>query len=113
MAHFREWMPNDGGSAVDHEIILENDGGMETMVIRSRQDITPILDHNQRLRGHTQHGTRLLGGKLAARVPTMIYWGWKREWQKGYREHFEWTTFLAMKLNDRDHQKFRIDPGRM
>lgn len=64
-----------------------------------------ILDECAKLRGLHQTGTGNL--KLAAKVPILLYYQWKKEWREKYSDTWSWPVFETMKINNRDHEKMR------
>lgn len=49
------------------------------------------------------------GGYIKARIPTPIYWMWRREWERtGKQQGVLWRAFFAAKIEDRDYRKFRV-----
>lgn len=134
MAHGREWVATDG--PVKLELIHEDDGLGNHQVLRHVQDVEPILDANQRLRGHHQYGTPAMGAKLAARIPEVTYYlSWPVEFQRQHGVHprhpdlrripraqhtsarqeieRKWSAFVRGKLNDRENSKLRVYEGRL
>lgn len=81
------------------------------LFIKRTQDVQPILDANQRL--ITLEQNKKLDFRLAARIPKLTYYEWKREWNEKYSDDWEWSTFLAMRLNSRDYTKFRTEDMRI
>ena len=65
-----------------------------------------ILDECARLRGLHQRKSGAF--QLAGKVPIVTHAMWKKEWREKYRDTWTWPTFLAMKMNNRDHSKLRI-----
>lgn len=74
------------------------------MITLDKTDPTPILEANQRLRN--AGGGRKRGLHHVGRVDMVTYTNWKKEWKR-VSDKWEWRTFLAMKLRDRDYSKFR------
>lgn len=64
-----------------------------------------ILDECAKLRGLQQNSRSNF--QLAAKVPIATHTAWKKEWREKYSDTWEWPTFLAMKLNNRDNAKLR------
>ena len=65
-----------------------------------------ILDECQKLRGLAQN--QQSNFRLAAKVPLVTHQLWKKEWREHYSDTWTWQTFLAMKLNNRDHRKLGV-----
>ena len=76
-----------------------------------KANAAPILDANQRLRN--AGGGRKRGMHHVGRVDMVTYTNWKKEWQQKHADKWEWTTFVAMKLRDRDYSKFRTSDMRV
>lgn len=94
-------------TGVYHKAHIANDGS--EMVI---EEYTPtsvenqILDECARLR--SLHQTTGRGMKLAAKIPSNTHAAWKKEWREKYSQVYTWSTFIAMKLNSRENEKFRV-----
>ncbi len=135
MAHAREWVAQSAeGVAV--ELIHEDDGRGNTHALRHVQDVEPILDANQRLRGHQQVGTKHMQAVLAARVPAVtMYHHWPAEFQREHGVHPHhpdlsnvpaherssarrqirdaWDRWRRTRLNSSDYSKFRVDTRKL
>ena len=135
MAHAREWI-GVSGEGVATELIHEDDGAGNTHVLRHVQDVEPILDANQRLRGHQQVGSAKMGAVLAARVPAVtMYHHWPAEFEleHGVHPHHpdlsnlpahqhsaarrdirdRWDAWRKARLNSSDYARFRVDTRRL
>lgn len=79
-AHFNDF---------DGEFIL--DPHMPDQVVRG------ILDQNKadRREGHNPRAQ----GRHVARIPTLWYQTWKKEWKSGANQDVTWQQFLVAKLN--------------
>lgn len=90
----------------------ENTAGSESemlisdseIIVTETMNVTPLLEANQRLRNAGVAHRR--GMRHVGRVDMVTYTNWKKEWKK-VADKWEWKTFLAMKLRDRDYSKFR------
>lgn len=84
---------------VDGEMIVQ-----ETMPARYVQE---IFDDVARLAAAARN--RKAGGYIKGCIPYPIYWGWRREWEKGPRQWgMVWRAFLTSKIEDRDWSKFLV-----
>lgn len=68
-------------------------------------DAQPILDQNQRLRSAGVAHRK--GMRHVATIDRITYHNWRKEWKQRHADKWEWKTWLAMKLRDRDYSKFR------
>lgn len=68
-------------------------------------DAQPILDQNQRVRNAGAGPKRSM--HHVATIDLVTHHNWKKEWRQKYADKWEWKTYLAMKLRDRDYSKFR------
>ena len=120
--------------AVNREALKRVPGGIQGGVCRdlftegdevinhARQDCTPIVDANARLRGHEQYGTQRMGAKLVARVPDIFYYV---KWPQEFKEKYGFTKnssrqamrlyrdFFLEKLDEREFRYFRVDEGKI
>ncbi len=98
---------------------LGHDGVTETIIdlsddeiiARDVQDVTPILDQNQTLRGERQN----LGSNFrhVGSIPVTIFHEWRKEWRNKYAKDWTWKTYLAMKMNSRDYSQLRTSDLRI
>lgn len=65
-----------------------------------------ILDECAKLRGLQQNQTSNF--RLAAKIPLVVHTLWKKEWREKYSDTWAWPTFLAMKINNREHKKLNV-----
>jgi hypothetical protein len=68
-----------------------------------------ILDECSRLRGLAQNRTGNF--KFAGKIPLNTHAAWRKEWQQTAADKMTWPTFLAIKMNNRDNKKLRVDDG--
>lgn len=70
-----------------------------------------ILDQNARDRaeGHNPHAI----GRHAARVPLTLLESWRQDWKRNHKDKWEWSTFLAMKLNSADYKHLRTGVSKL
>ena len=48
------------------------------------------------------------GGILKGRIPITTWYAWRREWERGPKQHgVLWRAFFTGKFMDHDHSKFR------
>ncbi len=75
-----------------------------TTDIAPASKIQAILDENHanRREGHN----RKAFGRLAARIPDVLFYEWQKEWRTTYRKDWTWQTYLAMKISSGEHKKF-------
>ncbi len=90
------WSPNGIKTEVTHD-----DTGI---VVKRTQRVDTIIDS---LRHDSEHVNRKAAGRVAARIPLSTLWEWKDEWRKKYADKWEWTTFMAMRINNPDYSKLR------
>lgn len=65
-----------------------------------------IMAHVDKLRDRIRQ--RRPGGDLVGHIPIVMWYAWRREWQRGPKLHgVTWRAFFAGKFMDRDHSKFR------
>lgn len=83
----------------------------DQMVTETVQDVEPILNANARIMQLQQSKHSPL--RLAASVPGIDYHRWRREWRETMADKWTWQTYLTMKLNSRDFQKFRTEDMRL
>lgn len=92
-------------TGVQHSIEIDDDGfyALEHTPTVVEDE---ILDECAKLRGLYQrkHG----GFQLAAKIPLLQYYAWKKEWREKYSDTWTWPTFEAMKLNNRNYGKLRV-----
>ena len=89
-------------TGTESEILISD---KEIIVLEKAQNVTPLLDQNLQLRN--AGGGRRRGLHHIARVDAITHHNWKKEWKQKYSDKWEWKTYLAMKLRDRDYSKFR------
>jgi len=54
--------------------------------------------------------TRRPGGTIRGRIPMPLYQMWRKQWEDGPKLHgVLWRAFLAVKIEDRDYSKFRVE----
>ena len=41
-----------------------------------------------------------------------LFYKWKKEWKENHADRWEWKTYLAMKVRDRDYDKLRTSEMR-
>lgn len=120
--------------AIDREALKRVPGGIKGGVCRdlfeedghlvnhARQDCTPIVDANKRLKSHEQYGSKHMRGYLAARVPDIYYYVlWPQEFEKRYgmkrnasvEARRLWRDFFLKKLDDPDFRDFRVDERKL
>lgn len=83
----------------------------DQLVVSHSQDVEPILRENELARRIQQ--SRHSPMRLAASVPILEYQRWRREWRERHADRWTWQTYLAMKLNSPDYQKFRTEDMRI
>ncbi len=80
------------------------------LVVARKQNVAPYLKMNQDL---SNHGRNMKAqSAIAANIPVVLYYHWKKEWKDKASKVFTWQTFLKMKLNERDHRYLRTDGGK-
>lgn len=80
----------------------------DTAIVRTRQDVEPILDGNKFLRNWgTKHQTQDGSMRLAARIPLMVWEQWMKEGMPHGRE--DQAKFVDKKLRDPDWAYLRTD----
>jgi hypothetical protein len=103
-----DWRPLTSRGGIVTDVKFDNDG---RIIVRSRQDVDPILDHNKTLRNHGQGRKSAMGdlGRHIATIPNSIVHKWLQEGINVYDgEH---QAELARKLNDPDWRYLRTNPG--
>lgn len=79
-------------------------------VIRSTDDVEPILELNKELRSQPQKSD---WGRHIATIPCIIEMRWLNEcWERGHDIRYlssEWTEFVHLKLKDPDWAYLRTD----
>ncbi len=94
-------------TGVQHSIEIDHDGdGFTAIEFTPTRIEDEILDECAKLR--SLHQSKKGGFQLAAKVPINTHTAWKKEWREKYRDTWTWPTFLAMKLNSREFQDFRV-----
>ena len=95
---------------VDHSVEVDEDGF--TYIEHTSTEVEDeILDECARLRGLQQNvGSNF---KFAGKVPTNTHAVWKKEWRETAADNVTWPTFLAIKMNNRDHSKLKILDGKL
>lgn len=78
-----------------------NDDSIE---VKRTQRVDHILDG---FREQSETVNRKAAGRIAARIPIETYHAWRDEWRKNHSDRWEWTTFLASRLNNPDFKKLR------
>lgn len=82
----------------DDEIIIQEEQPAEV--------VDAIIASVNRLRDRVRG--RRPGGDLVGQIPKVLWYAWRREWQRGPKQHgVTWRAFFAGKFMDRDHSKFR------
>jgi len=77
----------------------------EKLITEEVQDVEPVLDRAQQLRGLSQNSRAQT--RMVASIPLVVYHNWKKEWRASHHSNWTWQTFLAMKINSRDYSKLR------
>ncbi len=90
---------NSSGS--ESEVLISD----SELIVVEKQNVTPLLEANQRLRNAGV--ARRRGMQHVGRVDMVTYTNWKKEWQERHSDRWEWKTYISMKLRDRDYSKFR------
>lgn len=80
------------------------------MVLKRRQNVSPYLDENARLR-NVKHGTP--NGRIVSQIPATLYYQWKKDWQKNYATHMKWHEYRRIKLNNPDFKNLRMINGKV
>ena len=119
MSNFRhfDFGTNEGG--IQNVVSVNDDGELVTRDIQSGAVIQVILDECAEMRKFNSNlppsmfGNPDSHGYLAAKIPTVIWANWRKEWQEKYRNYFTWQTFEVMKLNSREFEGFRCIPGKI
>ena len=78
----------------------------EIITTEKQTNVQLILDANRRLR-NDGGGLRKKGLRHVARIDMVTYHNWRKEWREKYADKWEFKTYFAMKLRDRDFDKFR------
>jgi len=80
------------------EIIIRE--SMPAQYVQDVMDSVKALQHRVK--------TRRPGGDLVGQIPMTLYYAWRREWEKGPKQHgVLWRAFFTGKFMDRDFSKFR------
>lgn len=87
------------------------DGEMIAEDVLHGRYVQSILDQNQRDRS-LGHNPKAMG-RHAARVPLPLLETWRQEWRANHADKWEWSTYLAMKLNSRDYSHLRTGVNRL
>ncbi|MDX1408953.1 MAG: hypothetical protein R3330_12485, partial [Saprospiraceae bacterium] len=96
---------------VKHDIILEMDGNTPTMIFHSHQETQPIVDNVKRLTDQMEAMGRHIDPekfRLAAQIPVVLYFKWRREWQETYSQDMPWDVFKLKKLNSDEFKNLRV-----
>lgn len=88
------------GDGVKSEVIWNNDSAE----VRTSQRVDGIIDEFRRDSENINHKA---AGRLAARIPTELFYRWRKEWRDQHSDKWEWRTWLAMRLNSPDYSHLR------
>ncbi len=79
-------------------------------IVRTTEDVEPVLEHNRHLRSETQRSD---WGRHVASVPPVVLLGWlHEEWERGNDIKYlspEYYALVWRKLNDPDWVNLRTD----
>lgn len=90
---------------VEHSVDVDEDGF--TYIEHTPTSVEDqILDECAKLRGLNQNKSSNF--KFAGKVPINTHQAWKKEWRETAADNMTWPTFLAIKMNNRDHSKLRV-----
>lgn len=76
----------------------------ETIEVKRTQRVDRIVDG---FRQESETINRKASGRIAARIPIDTYMAWKQEWKQRHADRWDWTTWLASRLNDADYKYLR------
>ena len=79
--------------------------GENEIITTQKENVSPLLDLNQRLRNGEADRKKSL--RHVASIPLTTYYAWRKEWKKSHAYKWEWKTWMSMKLRDRDFSKLR------
>src|SRR5574343_1131045 len=79
--------------------------GDNEIITQHKERVDPLLDQNQRIRN--AGAARRNGMHHVASIPMTVFYKWKKEWKEHHADRWEWKTYLAMKVRDRDYDKLR------
>lgn len=103
-----DWRPLTAHGGTVTDVKFDNDG---RVIIRSRQEVAPILDDNKLLRNHANPRREGGIGRHVATVPNNIIHKWLQEgidiWSGDCQDG------IARKLNDPDWAYLRVGGGRI
>lgn len=105
-----EWKPlGDAEAGVRHEWQDDGEGGG---IIRSVQDVGPILDLNQKLYNHNDGYSQSRELRRVAFIPNALLLKWQAE--EGWNPWDPANAYkLAQKLNSNEFRKLRTAPGHL
>ena len=89
-----------GADGVHTETVWREDG----IEFRNHQDIGNMVEEFRR---ESENVNRRAAGRLAARIPLVVYNDWKNEWRTKHSDKWDWQTFLAMRVNSYDYSYLR------
>ena len=97
---FRTLLDTDG---VVHEELIEDADGF---VVKTTQNVNPILDQNARMRQHQQTGN----ARLVGRIPVILWDRWMKE-TRGEIMHN--PVLLKQKLNSPEYKRLKTVEGQI
>lgn len=97
-------------TGVQHQVDVDEDGFYAIEHTPTSVE-NVILDECSRLRGLYQNPRSNF--KFAGKVPINTHAAWKKEWRMKYSDTVTWPTFLAQKMNNRDHGKLKVLDGNL
>lgn len=81
----------------------------DAQVFEHVQDTEPIMEHCAALRTENRdHGTKRKMRHVAD-IPVVLYESWRKEWRQKYRDFMKFHAFVAMKMNSREFDRFRVE----
>jgi hypothetical protein len=103
------WRPlriTDDGRVTD--VKFDSDG---RIIVRTREEVAPILDHNKAIRNHGTPAPTIDGWRHYATIPNTVVHKWLQEGIDVWSG--ECQDALARKLNDPDWAYLRTNTGRI
>lgn len=94
---------------------MDYDSTEDRLVVRTTQDVEPILDHNVALQNDPGYDgySKSRDFRHVASIPTILVHHWERtEGLNIYRQE-DWEYIKKKKLNDPEYRKLRTSLGRV
>lgn len=85
-------------SVEDDQLILQD--------VMTAKGVQNILDQNKAASNNRMHNPHSQG-RLAASIPTPMYYAWKKEWRDKHQDKWSWKTFLVSRINSPEFKFLR------